>query len=99
MPSSTSWAVGFGCCARRPTTDITKPGVQKPHCSQAFDLRHVVSFSLHGEHEAGAHRRAVEQNRAASANPMLAADMRAGEAEVVTQVVGEQAARIARRGV
>ena len=32
MPSSTCSAVGFGCCASSPTTDITKPGVQKPHC-------------------------------------------------------------------
>ena len=32
MPSSISCAVGSGCCRSSPTTDSTKPGVQKPHC-------------------------------------------------------------------
>src|SRR5207253_11072928 len=32
IPSSISCAEGLGCCASRPTTDITNPGVQNPHC-------------------------------------------------------------------
>jgi hypothetical protein len=56
-------------------------------CGEAFDRSYLVAFALDGEHEARTHRRAVEQNRAASANPVLAADVRAGQAEVMAQVV------------
>jgi hypothetical protein len=64
---------------------------------QALDRRHFVAFRLDGEHQAGAHRRTVEQNGAAPAHAVLAADVRAGQAEVVAQVVGQEAARIRRR--
>src|SRR5438270_9909118 len=32
IPSSICSGVGSGCSFSRPTTDITNPGVQKPHC-------------------------------------------------------------------
>ncbi len=45
------------------------------------------------EHQAGAHRPAVDQDRAGAADAVLAADVGAGEAEVVAQRVGQQPAR------
>ena len=42
------------------------------------------------EHQAGAHRPPVDQHRAGTADAVLAADVGAGEAEVVAQRVGEQ---------
>jgi UDP-N-acetylglucosamine enolpyruvyl transferase len=57
---------------------------------EALDGRHVMALRLHGQHQARPHRRAVEQHRAASAHAVLAADMRAGQAEVVAEVVAQQ---------
>ena len=42
------------------------------------------------EHQAGAHRPAVEQHRAGAAHAVLAADVGAGQPEVVAERVGEQ---------
>src|SRR6266571_2151378 len=66
---------------------------------EAFDGCQLVAFSLHREHQAGPHWRAVEQHRAAAAHAMLATDVCPGQAEVVPEVVGEQPARIFRRRV
>ena len=49
-----------------------------------------ASFRLDGKHQAGAHRAAVNNHRAGAADAMLAADMRAGEQEVVPQKVAQQ---------
>jgi len=68
-------------------------------CGQAFDGRHLVALGLNREHQAGTHGGAVEQNRAAPANAVLATDVGTGQAEVMTQVVGEQPASIAWRCV
>jgi len=63
-------------------------GVERRSISgQSFDGRHLVAFGLDSEHEAGAHRRTVEQNRAAAAHTVLAADVRAGQAQVMAEVV------------
>ncbi len=61
---------------------------------QAFDSRDVVAFGLDREHQAGTHRRSVEQDRAAAANAVLAPDVRPGQPEVVAQVVRQQPARV-----
>ena len=47
---------------------------------------------LDGEQQAGAHRLAVHQHRARAADAVLAADVRAGQPEVVAQRVGQQPA-------
>jgi hypothetical protein len=67
--------------------------------SQALDSRNLVALGLDGEHQAGPNRRAVQQDRAAPAHPVLATDVGAGQAEVVTEMVGEQPPRIGRRRV
>jgi hypothetical protein len=54
---------------------------------QSFDGRHLMAFGLHSEHQAGTHGRTVEQNRAAAAHTVLAADVRAGQAQVMAEVV------------
>ncbi len=66
---------------------------------QSLDGRDLMPLGLHREHQARTDRRAVEQDRAAAAHPVLAADVGAGEAEVVAQVVRKQPARIRRRRV
>jgi hypothetical protein len=48
---------------------------------------------LHGEEQAGAHRLAVEQDRASAANAMLATNVRSRESEIVAQEIGEKFAR------
>ena len=52
------------------------------------------AVGLDGEQDARAHRLAVEQHGAGAAHPVLAADVGAGEAEVVAQEVREQQARL-----
>src|SRR5438105_5418893 len=75
-------------------------GVQRSAVAgEALDGRHVMALPLDREHQARAHRRPVEQHGAAAAHPVLAADVRAGQAEVVAQVVGQEAAWIARAGM
>ena len=47
--------------------------------SETFDGLEAVTIGLHGEHQARAHRSAVEQHSAGAADAVFAADMRAGE--------------------
>src|SRR5262249_37711867 len=53
----------------------------------ALDGENLVAVSLHGQHEAGARREAVEQDRAGAAYAVLAAEMRSGEAEMVADEI------------
>ena len=46
---------------------------------QPLDGGDGIAVGLHREHQAGAHRRAVDQHRAGAADAVLAAGMRAGE--------------------
>jgi hypothetical protein len=72
--------------------------VQRAACrGQALDSLYIVALRLDREHQARTDRRAIEQDRAAPANSVLATDVRTREAEIVAQVVREQPARI-RRG-
>ena len=66
---------------------------------QALDRRDRGAVGLHGEHQARAHRLAVHQHGAGAADAVLAADVRAGEAELVAQEVAEQQARLDLGGV
>src|SRR5436190_15144214 len=65
---------------------------------EAFDRGHLVALGLDREHETRPHGRAVEQHGAASAHAVLASDVSSGQAEVVAEMVGKQATRIAWRG-
>ena len=59
--------------------------MQAPPSRQPFDRRHLVPVGLHGEHEAGAHERAVEQHRARAALTLLAGVLGAGKPELLAQ--------------
>ena len=61
---------------------------------EALDGPDRAAVCLDGEHEAGPHRLVVEQDGAAAAHAVLAADVRPGQAEVVPEEVGEQPARL-----
>ena len=61
---------------------------------QAFDGADRAALGLHREHQAGAHRLAVDQHRAGAADAVLAADMRAGQAAIVADRVDQRAARL-----
>ena len=47
---------------------------------QPFDGADRLALRLHREHQAGAHRLAVDDHRAGAADAVLAADVRAGQA-------------------
>ena len=58
----------------------------------------VIGGAVEGDREqqAGPHRGAVDQDRAGAADAVLAADVGAGQPQVVAQGVGEQPARVGR---
>ena len=60
---------------------------------EALNGRHLTPVCLHGQGQAGPDRLAVEQHRAGPADPVLAADVGAGQAEVVAEEVREEQAR------
>src|ERR671934_36253 len=59
-----------------------------------FDSRHLAAVRLDGEHGARFHRPPVEQDCAGTACRRVAADVRAGEAELLAQEVDEKLARL-----
>src|SRR6185437_5094375 len=61
---------------------------------QPLDGADLFAVSLHGEHQARAHRRAVDDDGAGAADAVLAADMRAGLAAVLADRVDERAPRL-----
>ena len=60
----------------------------------ALDGEKVVAIRLHREHQARARRAPVEQDGAGAADPVLAAEMGAGEPELVAQEVRERVANL-----
>ena len=58
-----------------------------------FDRDHFLPLALHREHQARPGTRAADQYRARAAHSMLAADVRAGEVQLVAQEIGERQAR------
>src|SRR5947208_1492616 len=64
--------------------------------SKALHGLDLVAVRLDGEHEAGAHRLAVQQDGAGAAHPVLTSDVRPGEAQLVAQEVGEEQPRLHR---
>ncbi|GAA3792693.1 hypothetical protein GCM10022380_06810 [Amycolatopsis tucumanensis] len=51
------------------------------------------AVGLHREHQARPHRFAVDEHGARAADPVLAAEMGAGQSEIVAQGVGRRAPR------
>ncbi len=70
--------------------------LHRPHAAvgrpAALDGRDGCAVEGDREHQAGPHRVAVDEDRAGAADAVLAADVRAGEPQVVPQRVGEQPA-------
>ena len=62
-------------------------------CRQAFDGLYRATVDLHGQHQAGALRDAVDAHGAGAADAVFAAHMGAGLAEFVAQEIAEQLAR------
>ena len=66
---------------------------QRPVASrEALDSRDLRAVHADSEQQAGAHGRPIQQDRAGAADSVLAADVRAGQPEVVANAVGQQAA-------
>ena len=68
--------------------------VHLPDPAEALDRLDIAPVGLHREHEAGACAVAVDEHGAGAADAVLAADMRAGEAERVAQEIGQQQPRL-----
>src|SRR5258706_9510407 len=61
---------------------------------EPFDRANRRAVGLDREHQARAHGRAVELDRAGAADSVLATEARRGEAEVVAQEIGEELASL-----
>ena len=61
---------------------------------QPFDGADLLAIGLHGEHQAGAHRLAVDDDRAGAADAVLAADMGAGLPAILADGVSQCAPRL-----
>jgi hypothetical protein len=60
---------------------------------KTFDGADFGAVRLYRKREAGTRRHAVNLDGAGAADPVLAADMRTGHAEIVAQEVGEEHSR------
>ena len=61
---------------------------------QALDGFHVRAVALHREGQAAADDLAIQQHRAGAAHAMLAADMTAGQRQIVAQKIDQCPARL-----
>src|SRR5690242_8695027 len=68
--------------------------VELAFAGESLDGRHLLPVGLHREHQAGACGAALDEHGARAAHAVLAADVRAGEAELVAQEIGERQARL-----
>ena len=62
--------------------------------SEPLDSAYPRALGLHREHQAGAHRLVVDQHSAGPADAVLAAQVRAGEATILAQRIGQAAPRL-----
>ena len=69
---------------------------QAPVGRQPLDGRDLAALRLHGKKQAGAHSQAIQQDRADAAGAVLAADVGAGQVQLVAQEVAQQHARFDR---
>ena len=63
---------------------------------QALDRRNLKAVRLHRKNEARAHRRTISDYCARAAHAMFAANMRAGELEIMAQAISERGTRLDR---
>src|SRR5882672_1937831 len=63
---------------------------------QPFDSDDFAALGLHRQHKTAAHSLAIDQHRAGTANPVLAADMRTRQSQMMAQAIGERQARLDR---
>ena len=68
--------------------------MQRVGRAQALDGGHLVAVAGHGQRQAGVHPQAVHQNRAGAALAMVAALLRARQAQLLAQGVQQGDARI-----
>ncbi len=61
---------------------------------EAFDGRDLIAVGLDREHQAGAHRLAIDQHGAGTADAVLAAGMGAVEQKILTQRIEQRLARL-----
>ena len=61
---------------------------------EAFDGSNLDAVGLHREHQAGSRWLAVDQDGAGAAHPVLAAGVRAREADLLAQAVQQRAPRL-----
>src|SRR4029077_13436041 len=59
-----------------------------------FDGTDFSSIRLYGKHQAGAYGFAVDDDRACAADPVLAANVRAGLSAIFTDCIDQRAARL-----
>ena len=67
---------------------------QRVFARKALDGDDAAAFSLHRQHQTGADRGAVDDDRARAAGAMLAAEMGAGQPQHLAQAIGEVHARL-----
>src|SRR5262249_44517408 len=60
----------------------------------ALDGENIMAVRLHREHQAGTRRAIIEEDRACPANAVLAAEMGAGEAELVADEISQRPAAL-----
>src|SRR5258708_1722664 len=68
--------------------------VQLVATGEPLDSAHPRALGLHRKHQAGPYRLVVDQHGAGAADAVLAAEMRAGEAAILAQRVGQAAPRL-----
>ena len=66
---------------------------------QAFDGADLFAVGLYREHQARAHRLAIDQHGAGAAHAVFAADMRAGLSAILADRIDQRAARLDPNGV
>src|SRR6266704_2019128 len=79
---------GLDSSRRSACAAIRTPGVQKPHCSALVSTKALCSSSISRESERPSTVSTLQPS-ACAANAVLAADVRAGELELVAKEVGE----------
>jgi len=61
---------------------------------KAFDCLYLVSICLDGKHQTGADGLSIKQDCTGATDTMFTSDVRAGQAEVMTQEIAQQDARL-----
>ncbi len=61
---------------------------------EPLDRHHLGAVGLHRQHQAGAHRGAVDDHGAGAAHAVLAAEVSSGEPQLVAQAIRQRHARL-----